>query len=128
MHKRILVVDDDEGYLLAVRRLLESEGYGVSTARSPAEARDQLASEVPDLILLDVLMPAEDGFTFAQTLSNDERLSDVPVVLVTAVADSPGQIMYALETDRGVTAQDILPKSKVHERLLEMVAGALNPQ
>lgn len=125
MARNVLVVDDDEGYLLAVQRLLEDAGYGVRTARSADEARGQLAAQRPDLILLDVLMPAEDGFTFADTLSKAPDLADIPVVLVTAVADHPGQVMYALEQDKAITASDILPKAQVHERLLATVTAAL---
>ena len=125
MAQRILLVDDDEGFLLAAGRLLEAAGYEVTPAQSAAEARSRLESELPDLILLDVLMPGEDGFTFADTLSNDERLSDIPVVLVTAVAESTGQMMYALERDKGLPATDILPKSAAHERLVETVATVL---
>jgi len=125
MSAKILVVDDDEGYLLAASRLLEAGGYDVTVARSAEEAGAQLESETPDLILLDVVMPAEDGFTFAEKLSKNEALAAVPVVLVTAVADSSGQMMHAFEEGKGLTARDILPKSTVHERLLDGVAEAL---
>jgi len=125
MAEKVLVVDDDEGFLLAARSLLEAEGYEVATAASAAEAREHLQSHTPDVILLDVLMPGEDGFTFADNIAGDERLSKIPVVLVTAVAESPGQMMYALEHDKGLTAEYILPKSAAHEQLIPTVAAAL---
>ncbi len=125
MAQKILLVDDDEGYLLAARRILEGAGYEVRTVSSAAEARQSLASESPDLLLLDVIMPAEDGFTFAEALSKDEAVADIPIVLVTAVAESPGQTMRAFGEDKGLSAVDILPKSEVHKRLLETVASAL---
>jgi CheY-like chemotaxis protein len=124
--KKILVVDDDEGYLLATGVLLENAGYGVRAAHNPAEAREKLETGVPDLILLDVLMPGEDGFTFADELAKDARFSAIPVVLVTAVAENPGQIMEAFGKDKGLTASDILPKSMVHKRLLDAVTTALS--
>ena len=125
MAQRILMVDDDEGFLLAAGRLLEAAGYEVTPAQSAAEARDHLQASRPDLILLDVLMPGEDGFTFADNLAKDEALSAIPIVLVTAVAESSGQMMYALEHNKGLTASDILPKSAAHERLIETVAATL---
>jgi CheY-like chemotaxis protein len=125
MARKILLVDDDEGFLLAAGRLLEAAGYDVTPAQSAAEARTQLEGMSPDLILLDVLMPGEDGFTFADNLAKDEKLSQIPVVLVTAVAESPGQMMYALEHDKGLPASDILPKSAAHERLVETVRAML---
>ncbi len=128
MTANILIVDDDEGYLLAARHLLEAEGYAVRTAASAQEAREQLGLSLPDLILLDVLMPAEDGFTFAEKLSEDERCADVPIVLVTAVAERPGQVMYALEQGKGCTVADILQKSQAPTRLAETVTRALGRQ
>jgi len=125
MAQRILLVDDDEGFLLAAGRLLEAEGYQVVPARSAAEARTQLEGDLPDLILLDVIMPGEDGFTFADQIAKNKRLVGIPVVLVTAVAESPGQMMHAFEENKGLTASDILPKSEAHERLVDMVAAAL---
>ncbi|MBM4043003.1 MAG: response regulator [Planctomycetes bacterium] len=125
MAQKILMVDDDEGFLLAAGSLLEAAGYDVTQAESAAQARERLASERPDLIVLDVLMPGEDGFTFADNISKDERLAQIPVVLVTAVAESPGQMMYAFERDKGLTAADVLPKSEAHERLVDTVAAVL---
>jgi twitching motility two-component system response regulator PilH len=125
MAHRILLVDDDEGFLLAASRLLEAEGYEVTAAQGAAVARTKLAEALPDLILLDVLMPGEDGFTFADNLAKDPKFSKIPVVLVTAVAESTGQMMYALEHDKGLTASDILPKSAAHSRLVGTVRAAL---
>lgn len=125
MAQTILLVDDDEGFLLAAGRLLEAAGYDVVPAQSAAEARDRLRAGLPDIILLDVLMPGEDGFTFADNMAADERLAAIPVVLVTAVAESPGQMMYAFERDKGLTAAEVLPKSRASERLVATVAAVL---
>ncbi len=125
MGQKILLIDDDEGYLLAVRRMLEGSGYAVRSASSAEQARQELKSETPDLILLDVIMPNEDGLAFAEELSRSETIADVPVVLVTAVAESQGQMMSAFEQGKGLSAVDVLPKSEVHGRLLECVTSAL---
>ena len=125
MDKVILVIDDDLGFLLAAERLLEAEGYSVVTASSAAIARSRLEAIVPDLILLDVVMPGEDGFALARELSRERRLDGVPVVLVTAVAENPGQMLEAFGKGDGCTASDILPKSLVHDQLLRVVAEAL---
>ncbi len=125
MPQKILLVDDDEAFLLAAGHLLEAAGYEVASVTGAAEARDQLASQLPDLILLDVIMPGQDGFSFADEVAADERLAGIPVVLVTAVAESPGQMMHAFEEDKGLPASDVLPKSTAHERLVETVAAVL---
>ncbi|MGB2824015.1 MAG: response regulator [Phycisphaerae bacterium] len=125
MPQKVLLVDDDEGFLLAAGHLLKAEGYEISSATSAAEARRQLESQLPDLILLDVIMPGQDGFAFADEVAKDEKLAGIPVVLVTAVAENPGQMLHAFEEDRGLTACDILPKSTAHERLVDTVAAVL---
>lgn len=125
MAQRILLVDDDEGFLLAAGRLLEAAGYQVTPAPSAAEARSRLEAELPDLIVLDVIMPGQDGFSFADEIAKDSRLAGIPVVLVTAVAESPGQMMHAFEEDKGLTAANILPKSAAHTHLVETVGAVL---
>lgn len=125
---RILMVDDDPGFLLASGALLEAEGHEVVKAESAAEATDILGTMTPDLILLDVLMPGKDGFKFSDELADDDRLSGVPVVLVTSIADSSGQMMSALHDDKGLAADDILPKSIAHTQLVDTVNAALNAE
>jgi len=125
MARKVLMVDDDEGFLLAAGRLLESAGYEVMSACSAAEARTRLEAELPDLILLDVIMPGKDGFALADEIAKDKRLADIPVVLVTAVAESSGQMMQAFEQEKGLTASEILPKSAAHKELVRVVEAAL---
>ena len=125
MAKTVLLVDDDEGFLLAAGRLLEAEGYDVVRAPGADEARARLDEALPDLILLDVIMPGKDGFTFADEMAKDARLAGIPVVLVTAVAESPGQMMHAFEENLGLTAANVLPKSAAHTELVKTVAAAL---
>ena len=125
MARRVLLVDDDEGFLLAAGRLLEAAGYEVGRASSATDARTQLDAQAPDLILLDVIMPGKDGFTFADELAADAKLGEVPIVLVTAVAENPGQMMTAFAKDMGMPASSILPKSAAHEKLVETVAAVL---
>ena len=125
MAEKILLVDDDEGFLLAAGHLLEAAGYDVVRANGAAEGRKQLDASKPDVILLDVIMPGKDGFAFADEIAKDERLAGVPVVLVTAVAESSGEMMRAFREDKGLTAVNILPKSAVHVDLVKTVAAAL---
>ena len=125
---RILMVDDDEGYLLAAGALLEAEGHEIIKATSAAEARTILDSQTPDLILLDVLMPGKDGFKFSDELADDTKLGDIPIVLVTAVADSSGQMMHAFESGKGLAAANVLPKSAAHKQLVDTVAAALEAE
>src|SRR5690606_33762364 len=65
-------------------RLLEREGYRVVTAKDGADALDQLEESLPDVILSDIEMPRMDGFEFVRNLRADERLKEVPVIMITS--------------------------------------------
>jgi len=88
----ILVVDDDVEILESLRDALEDAGYSVTTARHGREGLDRLAGmDRPSLILLDLMMPVMSGPEFLDALREDDRFSDVPVVVVSAyghLADS----------------------------------------
>ena len=77
----LLVVDDDRRIRDLLSRFLASEGYRVSTAETAADARAKLKSLSFDLLVLDVMMPGETGFDFAQSLRTE---STVPILMLTA--------------------------------------------
>ncbi len=125
MGARILIVDDDKDYLLAARLMLEAESFNVATAESASQATKLLKKNRPSLILLDVKMPEKDGFTFCDELAANPEFSKIPVVLVTAVAENPGMMMYAFEKDHALTAAEVLPKTAVEKDLVGAVRRCL---
>jgi DNA-binding NarL/FixJ family response regulator len=84
MAKRLLVVDDDPGLLLAVAETLRAEGYDVKTARRGAEALIIVAQTLPDLIISDIRMPGMDGYQLVRNLRSNARTRLVPIVFLTA--------------------------------------------
>lgn len=82
----ILIVEDNEANQMLARAVLELEGYRVALAGSGAETMDQLAAEAPDLILMDVQLPGEDGLSLTRRLKADPRTSGIPIVALTAHA------------------------------------------
>ena len=82
MKQKILVVDDSEESRYLVQCILTD--YSVFTAESGSAMWKILEREVPDLILLDVMMPGEDGFEIARSLTADIRFRDIPVIFLTA--------------------------------------------
>lgn len=82
--QHILVVDDDLDTLMLVSMMLRDQGYRVSTASSSDEAEDTLAVATPDLLILDVMMPGEDGFSFARRLRADPQTTRIPILMFTA--------------------------------------------
>jgi two-component system, cell cycle response regulator len=88
----ILIVDDDEAGQLALEGLLSLEGYQLSVASSGQEAIQQARHILPDLILLDVMMPGMDGFEVCQYLRQDSVLAEVPVILVTTLDSQESRV------------------------------------
>ena len=86
--KRILVIDDLPENVFMLQDRLEHEGYKVLTAYNGKSGIEKAQNEVPDLILLDVMMPDINGFEVCKTLVNDSRTSDIPIILVTAKTDA----------------------------------------
>jgi len=88
----ILLVDDDATNLLLLEELLLSQGYVTFLAASGTEALKIAAQSIPDLILLDVMMPEMDGFEVCRRLREDARLQTVPVVFLTALDDDESRL------------------------------------
>ena len=85
----LLVVDDDARLRELLRRFLTEQGFRVTTAGDAAEARAKLASIAFDLLVLDVMMPGENGLELTSSLRRDSRL---PILLLTAMAESENRI------------------------------------
>ena len=84
MPKKILVCDDEPYILMALTDAVEMEGYDCVTAINGKEAVERAREEIPDLILLDVMMPYKDGYEVCQELKADEKTRDIPVIMLTA--------------------------------------------
>ena len=82
--KKILVIDDLPENVFMLQDRLEHEGYEVLTAYDGKNGIDKAKTELPDLILLDVMMPDINGFEVCKNLVSDERTSSIPIILVTA--------------------------------------------
>jgi twitching motility two-component system response regulator PilH len=82
--QKILVVDDSKTELFHLSELLGKRGYAVRTAENGEEAMRRLEEEVPDLILMDVVMPGRNGFQLTRTITRDPRWSAVPVIMCTS--------------------------------------------
>lgn len=84
MSQKILVVDDNLDSTMILRSILESHGFAVMVAHSGPEALAQLARDVPDAILLDVMMPEMSGFEVLEKIKSTHATAKVPVIMVTA--------------------------------------------
>ena len=82
--KNILLVDDSKTELYFVSDLLKKHGYAVRTAENGEEAMRRLEEQTPDLILMDVVMPGQNGFQLTRSITRDPRFSQVPVIMCTS--------------------------------------------
>ena len=119
---RILIVEDEEDLANVVRINLEIAGYEVEHALNGAEAMDEVRDERPDLILLDVMMPVMDGWQVLRVLKEDDDTRDIPVVMLTALAEEQNIIQGHLEG-----AVRYLTKPFEVKKLLEVVDTTLDP-
>jgi CheY-like chemotaxis protein len=84
---RILVVDDSSTNIVLLEAILTGKGYQIETAQSVKEAYSIIKKEPVNLILLDLLMPRISGYDFLKEIKNNESTRNIPVIIVSAVAD-----------------------------------------
>jgi len=83
-HKKVLVVDDDLGILEALQAILEEEGYIVTVADNGGYIENLPVDDLPNLILLDILLSGKDGRTIARQLKNQASTCHIPIILLSA--------------------------------------------
>ena len=93
---KILIVDDEATNVAVLRGVLESVGYRLIIATNGREALDAVRREVPDLILLDVIMPELDGFEVCRRIKTSPQWCDIPIIIITAL-DEPKDYTRAIE-------------------------------
>ena len=88
--KKVLVVDDENDAVEYMKAILEEKGYAVLSANNGTEGISKAKETQPDIILLDVQMPGEDGFHIFYEMRHDEELKTIPIVMVTGIAKKTG--------------------------------------
>ena len=119
---KILLVDDDPDFLEMHKAVLQNHGYDVLTATSGQEGLERVRAEIPDLIILDLMMEKHDaGFSFSQTMKTDPLFKKIPILMVTSVAEVTG-FRFSLEEDGyWMKTDDFLDKPVRPAVLLERV-------
>lgn len=84
MASKILIADDEQNIVISLEFLMKREGYEVVIANDGEEAIDKIRSEMPDLVLLDVMMPKKSGFEVCQEIKSDPSLQSVRILMLTA--------------------------------------------
>jgi CheY-like chemotaxis protein len=124
---RILLIDKDNDFLTAQKAALEDQGYAVLTATSGEDGWETLRAEMPDLIVMDVILESHDtGFVLTQRIKNDPLFRGIPILLASSVAAQMGQHFTREKDGFWMKADEYLEKPVESEVLLQKVAGLLS--
>ncbi|HLC49152.1 MAG TPA: response regulator [Candidatus Andersenbacteria bacterium] len=105
-HVKILIIEDDTFIVSVVKKRLDKEGYDISTAKDGVQALEHLKNEVPDLILLDVVMPGINGFEVLKKIKADPRYDNMAVIIFSNLSQE-----HEIEEGKKLGADEFLVKS-----------------
>jgi two-component system alkaline phosphatase synthesis response regulator PhoP len=118
---KILLVDDDPDFVESTKIVLESKPYQVIVASNGDEALNKARTEKPDLILLDIIMPVEDGFTAAEQIKKDEQLTNIPLLMLTSYSSKGSGTGIPRSRGMSLEAEDYINKPVSPQDLLSIV-------
>ena len=119
--QKILLVDDSKTELHHLSDILGKRGYKVRTAENGDEAMRRLSEDKPDLILMDVVMPGQNGFQLTRAITRDPRWSEVPVIMCTSKNQETDKVWGMRQGARDyivkpVHAEELIAKIKSFDR------------
>lgn len=119
--KHILCIEDEPEMIDLIRLILTRHGFQVTGANGGIEGAKKVREELPDLILLDLMMPDMDGWQVYQQIKADEKTKDIPVVVVTAKAQNIDKVLglHIAKVD------DYISKPFTPDDLLESVKAVI---
>jgi len=119
--KKILLVEDEPDFRLAVRIRLEANGYDVIEAEDGIAGLEMARNQAPDLVILDVMLPKMEGYKVARLLKFDEKYRKMPIIMLTARSQQTDK-----DTGLAVGANAYLTKPFQPEELLSVIAKLLS--
>jgi len=121
----ILIVDDDPDILANIITVLETQPYRLATARDGKKCMKMVTEEVPDLLLLDLLMPRMDGWGVIREMRSEPRYANVPIMILTTVVEDASRRRYELETGMVMEVQEYIQKPVLPVELIRRVKKLL---
>lgn len=120
--KRILCIEDEQEMIDLIRLILTRRGFEVKGANGGKEGLEAIRAQRPDLVLLDLMMPDMDGWEVYQQMKADEQMRDIPVIVVTAKAQSIDKVLglHIAKVD------DYIAKPFSPQELMNSVEGVLS--
>jgi len=124
---KILIIDDDADFVAATKMVLQSRSdYQVLTADNGVFGLPIARAEKPDLIILDVIMPFEDGFTTSKQLKADPELKKIPIIMLTSFSQRMGETDVSVAQGMDLEAEDYVEKPVGPQQLLDRVDRLLS--
>ena len=118
----VLVVEDSPCQAEQLRHMLEKHGYAVRIATNGNRALELIGEDLPSLVISDIIMPEMDGYQLCAAIRADDRIRDLPVVLLTALS-SPRDILHALQCDADNFITKPYNESYLLSRMENIMAG-----
>lgn len=118
---KVLIVDDVPLNILLVRKMLSQYTFQIQTASNGQQALNMVSEDVPDLMLLDLMMPGIDGFEVIQRVRAFEKTKNLPIIILSAL-NSEADIVRGME----LGANDFVNKPIIMDRLTSSVAKQIN--
>lgn len=124
--KKVLIVDDDADFVSMNKKVLERNGYEVSIAYNGKEGLERVDSDIPDIILLDMMMETwSEGTNVVDKLRGSAKTKDIPIILISAV-NLRNRIGDVSDYEDYLNVDEYLVKPLLPETLLEHVKNVLN--
>ena len=122
---KILVIDDDADLVEALKIILKTESYRVVSAFDGKEGLKKVRQENPHLIILDLLLPKENGDMLCRELKGDPRYADIPILVLTALAEKVDTKLFPEHKISSLPADDYVDKPIQPQDLLDRVKKLL---
>jgi two-component system alkaline phosphatase synthesis response regulator PhoP len=124
----ILIVDDDPDILDNILTILDTQPYTLATARDGKKCMAMIAEKIPDLLILDLLMPRMDGWGVIREMRSEPRYANIPIMVLTTVIEDASRRRYELETGMAMDVQEYIQKPTRPAELIQLVAKLLKRQ
>ena len=124
-HPYILIVDDDPDILDNIVTVLETRPYRLATARDGKKCMAMIKENLPDLLILDLLMPRLDGWGVIREMRSEPRFVGVPIMVLTTVIEDASRRRYELETGIAMDVQEYIQKPVTPSELIRRVEKLL---
>lgn len=121
----ILIVDDDPDIVEGILMILETQPYRLETARDGKQCMEMVSKEIPNLLILDLLMPKMDGWGVIREMRSTPKFASVPILILSTVIEDASHRRYELETGMSMDIQGYVQKPAKPASLLQMVEKIL---